>query len=106
MHQGRIEAEMQQFEANAMNKRLLREQARSERDRAMEDAIIRAQCEKKLAAEARSQDERLASELERVKHEKLRDEKMRQQIRYGPIKIFSYRNSAFVLVKQATNYAN
>jgi hypothetical protein len=47
----------------------------------MEDAVIRAQLEKKLATEARSQEERLATELERIKHEKLRDEKMRQQIR-------------------------
>lgn len=80
--QGRIETEMQEFEAKASNKRHVREQARIERDRAMEDAIIRAQCEKKLATEARSQEERLAAELERIKHEKLRDEKMRQQIRY------------------------
>ena len=64
------------------NKRHIREQARVERDRAMEQAIIRAQCEKQLTAEARSQEERLATELERIKHEKLRDEKMRQQIRY------------------------
>jgi hypothetical protein len=80
--QGRIETEMQEFEAKAVNKRHIREQARVERDRAMEEAVIRAQCEKKLASEARSQEERLATELERIKHEKLRDEKMRQQIRY------------------------
>jgi hypothetical protein len=82
LHQGRIETEMQEFEAKAANKRYIREQARAERDRATEEAIIRAQCEKKLATEARSQEERLATELERIKHEKLRDEKMRQQIRY------------------------
>ena len=80
--QGRIETEMQEFEVKAVNKRYIREQARVERDRAMEEAIIRAQTEKKLAVEARSQEERLAMELERIKHEKLRDEKMRQQIRY------------------------
>jgi len=73
---------MQEFEAKAVNKRHIRELARVERDRAMEEAIIRAQTEKKLASEARSQEERLATELERIKHEKLRDEKMRQQIRY------------------------
>lgn len=76
-----METEMQEFEAKAAMKRHIREQARVERDRAMEEAVIRAQCEKKLAAEARSQEERLASELERVKYEKVRDEKMRQQIR-------------------------
>ena len=79
--QGRIDTEMQDFEAKAANKRYVREQARVERDRAMEEGIIRAQCEKKLASEARSQEERLATELERIKHDKLRDEKMRQQIR-------------------------
>ncbi|CAF2750678.1 unnamed protein product [Rotaria sp. Silwood2] len=79
--QGRIDTEMQEFEAKATNKRHVREQARVERDRAMEEAIIKAQCEKKLSTEARSQEERLAMELERIKHEKLRDEKMRQQIR-------------------------
>ena len=79
--QGRIDTEMQEFEAKAANKRYVREQARVERDRAMEEGIIRAQCEKKLAADARGQEERLATELERIKHDKLRDEKMRQQIR-------------------------
>ncbi|CAF2091127.1 unnamed protein product [Rotaria magnacalcarata] len=79
--QGRIEAEMQEFEAKASTKRNIREQARVERDRATEESIIRAQTEKKTAAETRSQEERLATELERIKHEKLRDEKMRQQIR-------------------------
>ena len=72
---------MQEFEAKATNKRYVREQARVERDRAMEDAIIRTQIEKKLATDARGQEERLAAELDRIKHEKLRDEKMRQQIR-------------------------
>ncbi|UJR14027.1 hypothetical protein I4U23_001026 [Adineta vaga] len=81
LNQGRIETEMQEFEAKAANKRYIREQARADRDRAMEEAVIKAQCEKKLVAEARSQEERLAIELERVKHEKTRDEKMRQQIR-------------------------
>ncbi|CAF3243731.1 unnamed protein product, partial [Rotaria sp. Silwood2] len=79
--QGRIETEMQEFEMKATNKRNTREQARVERDRAMEEAIIRAQSEKKSAAEARSQEERLATELERIKLDKIRDEKMRQQIR-------------------------
>ena len=81
LHQGRVETEMQEFEAKAANKRYVRELARVERDRAMEEAIIRAQTEKKLASDARSQDKRLAAELERIKLEKLRDEKMRQQIR-------------------------
>lgn len=81
LRQARIETEMQEFETKATNKRHVREQARVERDRAMEQSLIRAQCEKTLAAEARSQEERLAVELERIKHEKTRDEKMRQQIR-------------------------
>ncbi|CAF4626965.1 unnamed protein product [Rotaria sp. Silwood1] len=79
--QGRIETEMQEFSIKAENKRNIREYARVERDRAMEEAIIQAQSEKQLAAEARSQEERLATELERIKLEKIRDEKMRQQIR-------------------------
>ncbi len=86
---------MQEFEAKAANKRYIREQARAERDRAMEEAIIRAQCEKKLATEARSQEERLATELERIKHEKLRDEKMRQQIRYKKKSNFCFYNFFF-----------
>ncbi|CAF4052334.1 unnamed protein product, partial [Rotaria magnacalcarata] len=45
--QGRIEAEMQEFEAKASTKRNIREQARVERDRATEESIIRAQTEKK-----------------------------------------------------------
>ena len=97
---------MQHFEARAVNKRYVREQARIERDRAMEDAIIRAQCEKKLAAEARGQEERLAMELERIKYDKLRDEKMRQQIRYEEK---TYSSSVFIffsLAKQALNCVN
>ncbi|CAF1019183.1 unnamed protein product [Rotaria sordida] len=79
--QDRIETEIQEFEAKAINKRNIREQARIERDRAMKEVIIRAQSKKKLAVEARNQEERLATELERIKLEKIRDEKMRQQIR-------------------------
>jgi hypothetical protein len=73
---------MQEFEAKAANKRHIRELGRVERDRAMEEAIIRAQSDKNRAIETRNQEERLAMELERIKLDKLRDEKMRQQIRY------------------------
>jgi hypothetical protein len=76
---------MQQFEANAVNKRYTRELARVERDRTMEEAIIRAQFQKNSSIERRNEEERLAMELERIKHDKLRDEKTRQQIRYKSI---------------------
>lgn len=79
--QGRIQTEMQELEVRAANKRYIREQTRADRDRAMEEAIIRAQNEKRVAAESRGQEERLAMELERIKLDKLRDGKMRQQIR-------------------------
>lgn len=105
LHQGRVETEMQEFEGKAAMKRNIREQARVERDRAMEEGVIRAQCEKKLAAEARSQEERLASELERIKHEKLRDNKMRQQIRYDCLKEVFPLTFVF-LVKRVMNYEN
>ena len=96
---------MQEFEAKAANKRLIREQARADRDRAMEQAIIKAQCEKQLATEARSQEERLAMELERIKHEKTRDEKMRQQIRYEKmIFILSIFINIDDLVRRVMNY--
>ena len=109
LNQARIQSEMQEFEAKATNKRYVREQARVERDRAMEEALIRAQCEKKLAADARSQEERLAVELERIKHEKVRDEKMRQQIRFVDEAelIFSFDVEFFsVSARRVTNYAN
>jgi len=103
--QDRIDTEMQDFEAKAVNKRYIREQARADHDRAMEEGIIKAQCEKKLAAEARGQEERLAMELERLKLEKTRDEKMRQQIRYKKKEIFiKFFNITSILVKQALNY--
>ncbi|UJR33162.1 hypothetical protein I4U23_020618 [Adineta vaga] len=84
---GRIDTEMQDFEAKAANKRYIREQARVDRDRAMEEGIIRTQNEKRLASESRGQEERLAKELERIKLDKLRDEKMRQQIRETSIEL-------------------
>lgn len=45
--------------------------------------------ERRLWSETRNQDERLAIELERIKVDKLRNEKMRQYIRYEQInKVF------------------
>lgn len=80
--QGRIEAEMQIDASKIENKRYVRKLARLEHERTIEEAIIQVQTARQLATEARNEDHRLASELERVKLEKIRDEKMRQQIRY------------------------
>ncbi len=98
---------MQEFETKAANKRHIRELARVERDRALEQALIQAQSEKKLAAEARSQEERLAMELERIKLDKLRDYKMRQHIRYLTKQPnFSFYQNNVCLVKRVMNYVN
>lgn len=62
-------------------KRAYREQAIRNKEKEIEDSIIRAQTEKVLRQQAHEQEERLAMELERLKLEKLKDQKMRQQLR-------------------------
>jgi hypothetical protein len=100
--QGRLQTEIQQFEDRAGGKRHVREMTRAEHDRAMEEAIIRAQFQKSLSIQKRNEDERLAAELERIKHNKFRDEKMRQQIRYEFF--IEFFDRILFLVKRAMNY--
>jgi hypothetical protein len=72
---------MTQTEEKASIKRSLREDALRAQEEDTHNAIINAQAEKVMRKKAYDQEERLALELERVKLDKLRDEKMRQQIR-------------------------
>lgn len=79
--QDRFETERQGCEARAAMKRYNRELAHAEHDRAIEEAIIRAQAQKHHGIQQRDQEERLAMELERIKLDRFRETKMRQQIR-------------------------
>ena len=79
--QDRVETERQGCEARAAVKRHNRELAHVEHDRAIEEAIIRAQAQKHHVIQQRDQEERLAMELERIKLDRFRETKMRQQIR-------------------------
>uniref|UniRef100_A0A8D0LBX9 Meiosis specific nuclear structural 1 n=1 Tax=Sphenodon punctatus TaxID=8508 RepID=A0A8D0LBX9_SPHPU len=58
--------------------RLLRDE---QQERQMEEAIQKAEENKRIKELQLEQEERLAAELARLNHEKLKDEKMRQQIR-------------------------
>ena len=62
-------------------KRDYREQARINKEREIEESLIRGEQEKWRKKAAIEQEERLAIELERCKLEQTRDAKMRQQLR-------------------------
>lgn len=81
LRQDRCETERQGCEARAAIKRYNRELAQVEHDRAMEEALIRAQAQKHQVNQQRNQEERLALEMERIKLDDFRKTKMRQQIR-------------------------
>jgi hypothetical protein len=72
---------MSECEETSALKRSYREQATRQREQEINDSIIRAQTDKLLRQQAYEQEEKLARELERIKLEKLRDEKMRQQLK-------------------------
>lgn len=75
------------LEANMSNedrlseKRYLRRMMMEQKEREMEDAILKGQRDRLIREELMLQEERLASELEKRKLDSVRDEKMRQQIR-------------------------
>ena len=62
-------------------KRNFKHQIRMNREREIEESLIRAENDKTMRQQAYEQEERLANELERFKTDQLRDTKMRQQLR-------------------------
>lgn len=70
-----------QSEERVQAKRAYREQALIDREREIEESLRRAESERVARVEKRDQEERLATELERIKIEQMRDAKMRQQLR-------------------------
>ncbi|RUS73281.1 hypothetical protein EGW08_018954 [Elysia chlorotica] len=62
-------------------KRLLRQQEVMKREMEMDEAITKGERNRIMKQQQMEQEENLARELERVKFEQLKDEKMRQQIR-------------------------
>ncbi|XP_019389064.1 PREDICTED: meiosis-specific nuclear structural protein 1 [Crocodylus porosus] len=74
-------------EERAEQKRLSRLLRDEEHERRMDEALRRAQENKKLRDLQLEQEERLANELARLNYEKLKDEKMRQQIRENSIEL-------------------
>ncbi|KAL7980281.1 hypothetical protein Chor_014610 [Crotalus horridus] len=64
--------------------RLLREEEHEQR---LEEAVQQAEENKKLKALELQQEEKLATELARLNHNKLKDEKMRQQIKENSIEL-------------------
>lgn len=62
-------------------KRNFKQQIRMNREREIEESLIRAENDKTMRQQAYEQEERLANELERFKTDQLRDTKMRQQLR-------------------------
>ena len=72
---------MSQCEDTSAIKRSYREEALRRQEQELQESILRAQTDKVLRQQAYDQEQRLALELERVKLDKLKDEKMRQQLR-------------------------
>ena len=68
-------------EEKSAAKRAYRQQNLIDKERQMEESMIRAHEEKVSRQQALEQEEKLALELERHKLDQLRDAKMRQQLR-------------------------
>ncbi|XP_026504332.1 meiosis-specific nuclear structural protein 1 [Terrapene carolina triunguis] len=78
---------MWEAEERVDQKRLTRLLKDEEYERQMEEAIQKAEENKKLKELQLEQEERLATELARLNYEKLKDEKMRQQIRENSLEL-------------------
>ncbi|XP_007520981.2 meiosis-specific nuclear structural protein 1 [Erinaceus europaeus] len=74
-------------DARVERKRLLRLLQDEQFELDMEEAIQKAEENKKLRQLQLEQEEKLAAELARLKHESLKDEKMRQQVRENSIEL-------------------
>lgn len=74
-------------ETRVNDKRFIRLMQQQENERSMEESILRAE-QNRIAQEAQmAQEQAMAKELEAIKLEKLRDEKMRQQIRDNSLEL-------------------
>eukprot|EP00118_Oscarella_pearsei_P026426 m.309881 g.309881 ORF g.309881 m.309881 type:complete len:498 (+) comp48395_c0_seq1:37-1530(+) len=69
------------------NKRLLRQLQQEQQEINMENAIIETEKTRAMRETQRNQEEALAHELDRLKWEKSRDEKMRQQIQENSLEL-------------------
>ncbi|XP_075064154.1 meiosis-specific nuclear structural protein 1 isoform X2 [Mixophyes fleayi] len=74
-------------EERVEKKRFLRRLQDEEQERRMEETIEQAEVSKRLKELQLEQEERMAQELARIKHEQLKDEKMRQQIRENSLEL-------------------
>lgn len=68
-------------EERSEDKRFIRRFQMEQKEREMEEAIMKAERDKHIKNEQQRQEESLAIELEKIKLDQTRDEKMRQQIR-------------------------
>uniref|UniRef100_K7G6B3 Meiosis-specific nuclear structural protein 1 n=1 Tax=Pelodiscus sinensis TaxID=13735 RepID=K7G6B3_PELSI len=78
---------MWEAEERVDQKRLTRLLKDEEYEKQMEEAVQKAEENKKLKELQLEQEERLATELARLNYEKLKDEKMRQQIRENSLEL-------------------
>lgn len=74
-------------ETRVADKRFIRLLQQQETERNMEEAILKAEQNRRQAEAQLAQEEKMAKELEAIKLEKLRDEKMRQQIRDNSLEL-------------------
>ena len=79
---------LSETEEKSALKRQYRQEAAKNREMEIQESIIRAQTDKLLRQQAMEQEDRLAKELERLKLEKLKDQKMRQQLRETRYMVF------------------
>jgi hypothetical protein len=102
---------MSQSEEKVIAKRNYRIQEQVNKEKEIEESLIRAQGERIFKQQARDQEEKLATELERFKIEQLRDAKMRQQLRetryFRFIAIYTVKTfMLWIINKIATNSEN
>jgi len=74
-------------ETRVSDKRFIRLLQQQENERSMEEAILKAEQNRQAQEAQMAQEQAMARELEAIKLEKLRDEKMRQQIRDNSLEL-------------------
>ena len=77
-------------------KRMIRMMKKEQEEKDISDAIMHTEQQRQIKEQQMAQDEALATELERLKMETMRDEKMRQQIRANRYNLTSYNQIIFI----------
>merc|ERR1712033_81388 len=74
-------------EQKAATKNFLRSMTQQQQERQMEEALIKAERDAQLRCQQSEQEERLATEMERIRLETDRDERIRRQVRENSLEL-------------------